>query len=335
MASFCDLPPEVRELIYHALIVDPLRDGDRIMFTLDQDGESNWNRTTELPPPEDELVADGKPASIESCVKHLNNTELWSLAKISKLLYTEATPIIYANTNVEYTFGDSFGINDSLTLLHTFLGKLPPASCVLIRHLTIINNKSGAGKFLSAKDMNIIVKLLNRKLPNLSSLQIRANDPMTEPWIDGNVPQFVIEFLSIMAAARPVARLVSRPTVTLKPRICFFLELDTFVFDPKITMSMRIMQGLMLREVMPTLIAITDWRQQAREYHAMACQQDDYLQLTSVIRPGVGGDLQTATVAEIGNMKARLTNREKVMKQIADCKHWNMILGRLLHRSSS
>ncbi|KAG9685705.1 hypothetical protein KCU95_g12159, partial [Aureobasidium melanogenum] len=326
MANFSDIPPEIKVLIYHALLADPLRDGDRIMFTMNQDSQPNWDRTTELHPPEDELVTDVKPAPVKSSIKHLDYSNLWSLATTSKLLYTEAKPIIYANACLEYTFGDSFGAYESPTLLHTFLEKLPLASCALLHHLTIINNRTTAGKALTARDMKTIVDLLNDRLPNLVSLDIRAIDPMTEPWVDETPPEFVRDHLQIMAAARPVALLASGPRVTLKPRVCFYLEPEKGTFDPDITLVLRLLRGLMVQHVMPTLIDITKWRRQARQHHEVFCQQGTYLETTSIMRSDAGGATEPATVSD---METALADREQVMKQIEDCKHWRVLFDRV------
>lgn len=321
--------------MYHALLADPLEDGDQIMFTLDEDGRSNWDRTTELPPPEEELVAAVRPAPIKSSVKQLDYSDLWSLATTSKLLYTEATPVIYANTCLKYTVGDSLCVNQDPTLLHSFLAKLPAPSWALCRHLTIINNQNADGKALSAKDMNTIVDLLNLRLPNLVSLEIRAIDPMTEPWIDDNPPEFVQDHLQIMAAARPVARLASGPKVTLKSRVCFYLEPDRVTFDPDITFVLKLMKGLMVQHVTPTLVDIKNWRRQAREYHALSCQGGGYLQLTSIMRSEVVEDTQLATATDIDDVEAVLVKRDKALGRIEECKHWRMLFDGCLRKISS
>ena len=205
----------------------------------------------------------------------------------------------------------------------------------MYRHLAIINNETVAGKSLSTKDMNIIVALLNSKLLNLATLEIRAIDPMTEPWIEDQPPEFVRDHLRIIAASRPVARLISKPKVTLKSRVCFYLEPDAVTFDPDITLVMRLMKGLMVQQVMPTLIDIKEWRRQAREHHAMACQQGGYLQLTSIVRSDVGESTETATVAEMDGVEAELVDREKALTQIEECKHWRMTFDGCLREISS
>lgn len=172
MANFLILPPELREQIYLELLVDPSSDANRIMLTLDKNGQSVWDRITEISPDEDELDTDIQPALTQSSIKHMDYSNLWSLARVNRLLYRETVPIIYANACLEYTFGDSCSVSQSPDLFRTFVNKLPAATCALYRQLTIVN-----GKDLSAKAMSSIVDIINTKLPNLVSLEIRAIDP--------------------------------------------------------------------------------------------------------------------------------------------------------------
>ncbi|CAD0082245.1 unnamed protein product [Aureobasidium vineae] len=333
MANFLDLPPEIRAKIYNALLVDPINDRDKIMFTLDKDGQQNWDRVTELLPPDDESTTEALPKPVKSSVKHLDYSDLWSLARASRLVYAEATPIVYANARLEYTFGERPDVIRGPTLLHEFLDKLPSASCALYRHLAIVNNNYASGESLSAKDMNILVDLINSKLPNLSSLEIRAIDPEIETCSNDEDTGFVQDALRIITAARPVARLASCPKVSLKPRLSFYLA-DSITYDPEITLIMTVLETLMAMEVVPTLVDIRDWRRQAQIHYATTCQQGDCLQLTSGMRSRMIGYQQTACEEEGDDMEAKLISHGEVLKRIENCKHWRMILNGQLRNAS-
>ncbi|CAD0106596.1 unnamed protein product [Aureobasidium uvarum] len=244
-------------------------------------------------PPDDERTTDTIPEPLQSSIKHLDYSDLLSLARASRLIYAEATPVIYANAHLEYTFGERHDIMRGPTLLHEFLEKLSSASSALYHHLTIINNNNHApGRSLSAKDMNILVDLINSKLPNLSSLEIRSIDPELDTCSNDEDIGFVQDALRIIAAARPVARLASCPKVSLEPRLSFYLA-DDITYDEEITLIMTVPEALIVTEVVPTLVGIKGWRRQAQSHYATTRQQGDYLKLTSVLRSKMVGDEQT------------------------------------------
>ncbi|KAH0382656.1 hypothetical protein KCU92_g6096, partial [Aureobasidium melanogenum] len=317
MTNFLSLPPELREQIYLALLVEPSNDANRIMLTLDKNGQSIWDRITEISPDDDELDTEIQPVLTQSSIKHMDYSNLWSLARVNKLLYEEIIPIIYGDACLEYTFGDSCSVSQSPVLLQAFVDKLPAATCALYRQLTIVN-----GKDLSAKAMTSIVDIINTKLPNLVSLEIRAIDPRIEALINGEPPQFIRESINMMAAARPLARLTSSPEITLKPRVSFYLECDYPADDQDIKVLMAIMQSLVEGEAVPTLLAIRPWRRQAQEVHAMNCKEGNYLQLTSVVRSQMTENMETESVELIQDMEAELVKHQEVLKRIARCKRW-------------
>ncbi|KAH0164664.1 hypothetical protein KCU67_g5044, partial [Aureobasidium melanogenum] len=317
MTNFLSLPPELREQIYLALLVEPSNDANRIMLTLDKNGQSIWDRITEISPDDDELDTDIQPVLTQSSIKHMDYSNLWSLSRVNKLLYEETVPIIYGNACLEYTFGDSCSVGQSPVLLQSFVDKLPAATCALYRQLTIVN-----GKDLSAKAMTSIVDIINTKLLNLVSLDIRAIDPRIEALINGEPPQFIRESINMMAAARPLARLTSSPEITLKPRVSFYLECDYPADDQDIKVLMAIMQSLVEGEAVPTLLAIRSWRRQAQEVHAMNCEEGNYLQLTSVVRSQMTENMETESVELIQDMEAELVKHQEVLEQIGRCKRW-------------
>ncbi|CAD0085685.1 unnamed protein product [Aureobasidium mustum] len=316
MTNFLSLPPELREQIYLELLVDSSKNQDRIMLTLDKDGHFVWNRITQLSPPDDELITDDQPAPTPSSIKHLDYSNLWSLARVNSLLYAEATPIMYANANLEYTFGDSCFVDGNSVLLQTFLNKLRPATCALYRQMTIVN-----GKNLSAKAMRFIVNILNSKLPCVMSLSLRAIDPHTEVWLNNESPEWLKEHMQLMAAARPLSCLTSSPKISLKTRLCFCLDYNYFDPDPETQLIMLILRGLMETEV---------WRRQAQNDHAMNCEEGHYLQLTYALRSTMtettNDETTTEDVEEIDDIEARLMEHQASMKQIEECKHWRMTM---------
>ncbi|KAG9858923.1 hypothetical protein KCU98_g356, partial [Aureobasidium melanogenum] len=317
MTNFLSLPPELREQIYLELLVDPSSDANRIMLTLDKNGQSVWDRITEISPDEDEFDTDIQPALTQSSIKHMDYSNIWSLARVNRLLYKETVPIIYGNACLEYTFGDSCSVSQSPVLLQTFVDKLPAATCALYHQLTVVN-----GKDLSAKAMSSNVDIINTKLPNLVSLEIRAIDPRIEALINGEAPQFIRESIDMMAAARPLARLTSSPTITLKPRVSFYLECDYPANDQDIKVLMAIMQSLVEGEAVPTLLDIRSWRRQAQEVHAMNCEEGNYLQLTCVVRSQMIENMETKSAEQVEEMEAELGKHQEVLKRIARCRRW-------------
>ncbi|KAG9673218.1 hypothetical protein KCU99_g6374, partial [Aureobasidium melanogenum] len=321
MTNFLSLPPELREQIYLALLVEPSNDANRIMLTLDKNGQSIWDRITEISPDDDELDTDIQSVLTQSSIKHMDYSNLWSLARVNKLLYEETIPIIYDNACLEYTFGDSCSVSQSPVLLQAFVDKLPAATCALYHQLTIVN-----GKDLSAKTVSSIVDIINTKLPNLVSLEIRAIDPRIEALINGEAPEFVTEHIQLMAAARPLARLASSPRISLKTRLCFYLDHDYSDPDPDTHLIMLVLRVLMENEVVPKLLDIKRWRRQARSNHAMICEEGGYVQLTSALRSTMIEEMEPEDVEEIDDMEAKLMDHQALVKQIAECKHWRMTM---------
>ncbi|KAH0361422.1 hypothetical protein KCU65_g8723, partial [Aureobasidium melanogenum] len=317
MTNFLSLPPELREQIYFGLLVHPLSDANRVMLTLNKDGQPVWDRITEISPDDDEFDTGIQPTLTQSSIKHMDYSNLWSLARVNRLLYRETVPIIYANACLEYTFGDSCSISQSPSLLRAFVDKLPSATCALYRQLTIVN-----GKDLSAKVMGSIVDIINTELPNLDSLEIRAIDPRIEALINGEAPQFISECIDMMAAARPLGHLTSSPRITLKPRVSFYLECDYPTDDPNVKELMAVMQSLVEVEAVFALLGIRSWRRQAQEIHAMYCEEGSYLQLTSLVRSQTYENIETKSVDQIEDMEAELMEYQEVLKQIARCKRW-------------
>jgi hypothetical protein len=224
MASFLDLPPETRQPIYTALLVDPIRDKSRRVCTMDALGNCSWSRVVGPIPIVDETATDNP--HIISSVSHVDYSDLWSLARANKLLYVEVTPIMYSHAQLEYTSGDNSSTHANQTVLHTYLEKLSPTTSTLYHNLTIIECSP------STRNTKLLVDLINLRLPNLISLSIQAIDPATEGWPEDEISDLLLGALEITEAARPVARLVSRPVLSTKPRVFFYLRHEPFMSDP-------------------------------------------------------------------------------------------------------
>ncbi|CAD0082372.1 unnamed protein product [Aureobasidium vineae] len=87
---------------------------------------------------------------------------------------------MYMHVDLEYTTGTTPSAHEKPTLLHTFLEKLSPTTSSLYHHLTIIDGSRN----LTAKDMRILVDLINSKLPNLLTFSLEAVNPETKAWPD-------------------------------------------------------------------------------------------------------------------------------------------------------
>jgi hypothetical protein len=214
---------KIRQSIYDLLLVDPIRDGSRLVCTVDGLREPSWSRTAEHLLTKRKHITDEQPATpLRSSASHIDYNDLWSLACTTKLLYLEATPTMYMHAQLEYTSGHTPRTYKDPTLFHTYLNKLSSTTRTLYRNLTI----SYGRECLSAKDMNVIVDLINLKLSNLLSLNIQAVNPAIEAWPKLQWHSLLQNHLQTIAAARPVARLTSRPLISIKPRARLYIELD-------------------------------------------------------------------------------------------------------------
>jgi len=231
MASFLGLPPEIRQLIYDELLVEPIERRRFCLYTLDDaSGESSWWRIAGRLPSLDDHIEDDEPVpAIKSLIRHLDYRDLWSLARANKSLYIEATPTIYSHAQLEYISGDTPTAHANPTLLHKYLEKVSPMTSTLYRNLTIVDGR----KDMSGKDMKILVDLINLRLPNLRSLDIQGLDPGLESYRHVQYPGLLIDALQILAATRPLAHLTLWPDISIKPRLCFYSEeVIDFADDP-------------------------------------------------------------------------------------------------------
>jgi hypothetical protein len=305
MAHFLDLPPEIRLSIYNALLVDPIREGSRLVCTVNALGKSSWSRVVWHLSTNNMRPAQNSPKPIESSISHTDYSDLLSLARANKLLYLEATSTMYSHAQLEYTSGDTSSAHADQTLLHRYLEKLSPKTATLYHNLTI----NYGHKNLSAKDMKIFVDLINLKLPNLLSMKMQAVTSEDGSWRWASGFDLAKDFLQTIAAARPVANLKARPSFSIKPRICFYLRFEPF----KSKLDYSTWMGLM--ESIPPLVHVRDWRREARDNHATACQQGDYLVLTSSLRSLMATATKTIAVEDLDDIRGRLANHQEVLSQ--------------------
>ncbi|THY22629.1 hypothetical protein D6D01_06247 [Aureobasidium pullulans] len=315
MASFTDLPPEVRVYVYHCLIVDPIRDKLRVVLTLKKDGKIVYSRTTEPSAPDEPVSTDIPPTPLETSVSHVDYVDLLSLATTNKTLYQEATPIMYKHCDLKFTFGDFISMATSPTLLHTFLNKFEPANFALFDRLTVVDGSRN----MSAKDVKGVVDLANSKLPNLKFFSIESINPALEAWVDGESPSFVQDYLRLIVASRPVACLASGPVISIKPRLLFYFESGITSDDPDTHVGMTFMRCMILA-LTPDITAHKYWRRAFQIYHATAYEDGDYLQLTSALRSESG--MSEDTAEGLSDMEANLIKYQKILtraKHFSDC----------------
>jgi len=313
MAKFLDLPPEVRQIIYDELLVDPINNESRLACTVDAFGKSSWSRIAEPVPTNNKLTTRKAPTPIKSSVSHIDYSDLWSLISTSKVLYVEATPKTYMHAQLEYIHEDTPRTRQGPTLLHTYLEKLSPATSALYHDLKIYYGRNG----LTAKDMRVLVDSLNLKLSNLLSLSIQAIDPALEAWPRTRREELLRDYFNTLAAARPVARLLSQPVISIKPRARLYIEIDAF----KNTTAFRGLVNADWRKLLDTtrsMLSIRGWRREAQHYHAMACQEGDYLSLTSSLRSDPAGAAETDAVEEIDNAENRLAKHHEFLSRIME-----------------
>jgi hypothetical protein len=308
MASFLDLPPEIRQSIYDLLLVDPIKDNNRLVYTVDKLGKPRWSRTTGLVLTRQ---IEGHFWIVAPSVSHIDYSDLWSLASTNKLLYVEVSPTMCMHAQLEYTSGDLPNAHREPTLLHTYLEKILPTTSSLYRNLTIING------CLSGKETKSFVDLINIRLPNLTSFNIQAVHPAAEGWPIPDLRDLLIRALEITQAARPVARLTSRPVLSIKPQAYFYLRHEPFKINPDNQLFTHLKWPMILG-VTQSLVDIRDWRRQAQEYHANACQRGDYLLLTSSLRSTLDEAEETKAMEGLDDEENKLTKQQEILSRITE-----------------
>jgi hypothetical protein len=305
---------KIRQSIYDLLLVDPIRDGSRLVCTVDGLREPSWSRTAEHLLTKRKHITDEQPATpLRSSASHIDYNDLWSLACTTKLLYLEATPTMYMHAQLEYTSGHTPRTYKDPTLFHTYLNKLSSTTRTLYRNLTI----SYGRECLSAKDMNVIVDLINLKLSNLLSLNIQAVNPAIEAWPKLQWHSLLQNHLQTIAAARPVARLTSRPLISIKPRARLYIELD-FPKNTRYFRCLSLCKWSILLSATRTVTGIRKWRREAQDYHAIAYQRGDCLLLTSCLRSTLAEATETDAVEEVSDPEDGLAKHQKVLSRIEE-----------------
>jgi hypothetical protein len=311
MAQFLDLPSEIRQIIYDALLVDPIREGSRLVCTMDASGESSWSRTTGHLLTKHKPTTNQKLIPTRSSVSHTDYSDLWSLASANKFLYMEATPTMYMHAQLEYTHGDTSSTRKNPTFLHTCLEKITPTTSALYHNLTI----SYGREYLSAKDMKVVVDLINLRLPNLLSLSIQALDPAIEAWPKMRMRSLLEDIQKTLAAARPVARLTSRPVISIKSRARLSIEIHSFRAFRCVQHLSRFKWSRLLK-ITRSIAGIRHWRREAQDYHAIACQRGDYLLLTSSLRSDLAGAAEKDAMEIFDDVEDGLAKHQEVLSLI-------------------
>jgi len=115
--GFTNLPPELRQLIYDALLIDPIRTQSHRVCNLDASGTLTWSHIEVPLPNDDEPTVGSRCAPISSSIIHLDCSDLWSLARVNRLFYNEATPTMCSHAQLEYISGVTDVMHPNPTLL--------------------------------------------------------------------------------------------------------------------------------------------------------------------------------------------------------------------------
>ncbi|KAH0346496.1 hypothetical protein KCU81_g3908, partial [Aureobasidium melanogenum] len=287
MARLTDLPPEIKLHIYQLLLVDPIRDRLRIALTFDplDNKKKTWSRArctqTEQPHNEGHSTApccvDVQPFTLH----HLDFTDLWSLARASKMLYVEATKTIYNNADLVYSSGEILPVAKSLkhtvafSPLTRFLGSHSPTTCSMLTSL-VINDKSAA---MTPRDMKLIVDLVNIRLPNIRVLGYQVGTTTATSLTD----LLRDTYLSIAGIIKVV-----QPFACLKSGIRTFVEVpistELATLQPQLYHSLCHMRHHIYAYASRIISRMVRLRRIAHKHHALALQRGDYLLITVPLR---------------------------------------------------
>jgi hypothetical protein len=213
---------------------------------------------------------------------------------------------MYMHAQLKYIPGCYLGPNS--TFFHTYLEKLSPKTLTLYRDLTIGDHH------LSAKHMKTIVDLINLKLPNLLSLGFRALGRPTGHLSRIHVWSPLEASLRIIAAVRPISQLALRPAILMDPRAHLPPQVESFI-DSLCIETPGHSRLVELLDVISSLMSIKDWRRESQDYHAIACQQGDYLHLTFSIRSTLAKATKMDVVEELDDIESRLDGHHEVLSR--------------------
>ncbi|KAG9948834.1 hypothetical protein KCU85_g4715, partial [Aureobasidium melanogenum] len=321
MAHLTDLPPEVRLKIYNLLLDDPIRDGLRITMTFDplDDNKITWGRArcaqTEKPHKQghsaDPCCVDVPPFTLH----HLDFTDLWSLARISKQFYLEATPTIYNNADLTYSVGELPSAAKPLKVapasnpLRRFLERHSPVTRAMFRTLVIRDNPIA----MSPRAMKLLVDIVNSHLPNLRVFGYQISTDVSKSFIEN----FRDSCRSIFRMPRTM-----QPLAQLKHTTRTFLELpipaELESVNLKMYQTIAGVRNLLCGYAMDTVTHKVQGRHASRRYHEIALEFGVYLYITSALRS------ESARKKEVGKVAACMEEMAKGLvdlHMLANCQY--------------
>jgi hypothetical protein len=289
MAGLLDLPPEVRTEICRLLLVDPIREGQRITLTLDSldNNKQRWGRAscTEADLPHEQGYS-AHACSVEvltSTLHHLDFTDLMSLARVNRTLYAEASQTIYNRADLTLSFQQLPSATRStpaFTLLSRYLERHCSTNCVMLCSL-VIQDKFAA---LSPRDARAIVELVNTRLPNLSAFgyQIGAITSVTRP-------DLLLSFCRNYRRATEVIQ----PLVDLKAsvRTTFDLPVPAELSSTNSYTALCQMSKHIAGEALRIVKRVREARRLMRGYYEEALDRGCYLRATLALRSPSDVDL--------------------------------------------
>lgn len=316
MARLTELPPEIRLFIYKLLLVDPVRDGLRIALTFDplDNDKKAWSRTrcAQVEQPRNECHSTD-PCCVYiplSTLHHLAFTDLWSLAKASKMLYAEASKTIYNNADLTYVPGGlpplakSPGSTPAPTLLGHYLEQHSPTTCSMLHSLTI-HDKSG---IMSPRAMKGVVDIVNSQLPNLRVFGYRVSAITADSFIE-RVRNSCREICGAPKDLQPLAH--------LKTDVRLFLELPDPVWlasiEPTLYGGLCLVRQLLCGYAMDTILHMVRGRRVAQSFHELALDRGVYLQVTSALRS------ESAVQVRVSNDTACMEEALADLRSLGNC----------------
>lgn len=318
MVCLADLPPEIRLNIYQLLLVDPIRDGLRITLTLDSlnNYKMTWGRArcTQTEQPHKEGHSAG-PCCVDVpplTIHHLDFTDLWSLARASRMLYAEASKIIYNNADLTYAFGElpplakSLRSSSASAPLNHYLEQHSPTTRAMLYTL-VIHSTSAA---MSPREMKAVVDIVNTHLPNLRVFGYH---------VSANTAGSFME--RVRNSCREICRTPKdiQPLAHLKTDIRLFLELPDPVWlasiEPTLYEGLCSVRQLLSGYAMETITQRVRGRRVAKDFHGLAQTRGVYLHITSALRSRSAVKVRVSKTTAL--MEAALSN----LHSLGDCEY--------------
>jgi hypothetical protein len=278
MARFSDLPPELRLEIYRLLLVNPIREGLRIVFFLDPSDSNQIRRS------QSRCVRATMPH--EEGLYHLDFTDLMSFAMTNKTLYAEASQIICNNTGLTVSLSvlpRAARPVPALTLFGRYLERLSPSTRDMLPSL-VIHDKSVA---MSPRDAKSLVELVNTHLPNLRAFRYYVNASA------GLLEDLELRFRSAhFRATKAVQPFVGLPA-GVRTTLALPASRKIAVWDTQLHSELSEISKHFAEEALERSGRVHESRRATREHHELALNRDLYLHVTLALRSSPDMDMQS------------------------------------------